>query len=63
MRHNQTLSGMALSFSAELGRPVGQQLCGHDPTSPNWNHWYETYVPIADDIFAVHLNNLANEQT
>ncbi len=35
----------------------------NDPTSPNWNDWYETYVPIADDIFAVHLHNLANEQT
>jgi hypothetical protein len=34
----------------------------NDPTSPNWNDWYETFVPTADDIFTAHLNNLANEQ-
>ena len=29
----------------------------HDPTTPNWNAWYDTMVPIADDLFDKHLDN------
>jgi hypothetical protein len=35
----------------------------NDSTRPNWIDCYETFVPIADDIFTAHLSNLANEQT
>ena len=27
----------------------------------NWNHWYKTNIPIADDRFDEHLNKLNNE--
>ena len=32
-----------------------------DPKSANWNRWYDQYVPIADDVYDVHLAELRNE--
>lgn len=32
-----------------------------DPTTPNWNAWYELFVPIADDLYDDHLNELRKE--
>jgi hypothetical protein len=32
-----------------------------DPTSPNWNAWYDHYVPIADDLYDNHLAELEAE--
>lgn len=29
----------------------------NDPNTPNWNAWYDTMVPIADDLFTKHLNS------
>lgn len=34
-----------------------------DPTSPNWNDWYDLYVPIADDLYDEHLAQLKKEGT
>jgi hypothetical protein len=30
----------------------------NDPSTPNWNAWYDRMVPIADQIFEAHLNTL-----
>ena len=27
----------------------------NDPTTPNWNAWYDTNIPIADDLFDRHI--------
>lgn len=32
-----------------------------DPSSPNWNQWYDHYVPIADDLYDAHLEELRQE--
>ena len=32
-----------------------------DDPSANWNRWYDQYVPIADDLYDVHLAELRNE--
>ena len=32
-----------------------------DPGSPNWNRWYDHYVPIADDLYDTHLKELTEE--
>lgn len=29
--------------------------------SPNWNQWYDHYVPIADDLYDNHLEELREE--
>lgn len=29
----------------------------NESTSPNWNAWYDTMVPIADDLFDKHLKS------
>ena len=34
----------------------------NDLTTPNWNDWYDTFIPIADDLFAAHLSNLAKQR-
>jgi hypothetical protein len=28
---------------------------------PNWNAWYEHFVPIADDLYDEHLHELRKE--
>ena len=34
----------------------------HDaPTTPSWNAWYDTYVPIADQRYDDHLAELRRE--
>ena len=32
-----------------------------DPNSPNWNRWYDHYVPIADDLYDTHNAELQEE--
>ena len=32
-----------------------------DPTSPNWNDWYDYFVPIGDDLYDEHINELRKE--
>jgi hypothetical protein len=32
-----------------------------DPHSPNWNRWYDHYVPIADDLYDAHIAELQEE--
>jgi hypothetical protein len=34
---------------------IGGDKSPDDPKSANWNRWYEQYVPIADDLYDVHL--------
>ena len=34
----------------------------HDaPTTPSWNAWYDTYVPIADQRYDDHLAELRRD--
>lgn len=28
----------------------------------NWNRWYKKNIPIADDLFDVHVKNLRDEK-
>lgn len=32
-----------------------------DATSANWNRWYDTFVPVADDLYDFHLHELSEE--
>lgn len=38
---------------------VGGDKSPDDPGSPNWNRWYDTYVPQADDLYDHHLPSCA----
>jgi hypothetical protein len=32
-----------------------------DPSSPNWNRWYDHFVPTADALYDAHLDELREE--
>jgi hypothetical protein len=32
-----------------------------DPRSPNWNRWYDHFIPIADDLYDAHVDELHQE--
>ena len=40
---------------------IGGDKSPDDPKSPNWNRWYDRYVPIADDLYNVYLHELREE--
>lgn len=40
---------------------IGGNKGSDDDTSPKWNRWYDHYVPIADDLYDVHLDELSEE--
>ena len=40
---------------------IGGDKSPDDPKSPNWNRWYDRYVPIADDLYDVYLYELREE--
>lgn len=40
---------------------VGGDKSPDDPKSPNWNDWYDRYVPIADELYDTHLDELREE--
>jgi hypothetical protein len=40
---------------------IGGVKSADDPASPNWNRWYDHYVPIADDLYDDHLKELREE--
>lgn len=40
---------------------IGGDKSPDDPGSPNWNQWYDRYVPIADDLYDSHLRELREE--
>lgn len=42
---------------------LGGNKADDDQTTPNWNAWYERYVPVADDLYDDHLASVAQEQT
>ena len=32
-----------------------------DATSASWNRWYDTFVPVADDLYDTHVRELTEE--
>jgi hypothetical protein len=40
---------------------IGGQKGPQDAASPNWERWYDRYVPIADRLYDVHLDELREE--
>lgn len=40
---------------------IGGNKSATDRDSPNWNDWYDGYVPIADDLYDTHLVELREE--
>ena len=40
---------------------IGGDKSPDDSGSPNWNRWYDHYVPIADDLYDTHLQELTEE--
>lgn len=40
---------------------IGGDKSPSDSNSPNWNRWYDRYVPIADDMYDTHLRELHEE--
>ncbi len=40
---------------------IGGDKSPDDPGSPNWNRWYDRYVPVADDLYDDYLAELREE--
>jgi hypothetical protein len=40
---------------------LGGDKSGSEPGSPKWNDWYARQVPVADDLYDVHLSELRDE--
>jgi len=40
---------------------IGGDKSPDDPGSPNWNRWYDRYLPIADDLYDEYLDELREE--
>ena len=40
---------------------IGGDKSPDEPGSPNWNLWYDHYLPIADDLYDIHLEELREE--
>lgn len=40
---------------------LGGSKSPNESSSPNWNAWYEQYVPMADDLYDEHLGALPEE--
>jgi hypothetical protein len=40
---------------------IGGDKSPDDPSSPNWNRWYDRFVPMADDLYDTHLEELKAE--
>ena len=40
---------------------IGGDKSPDDPTSPTWNRWYDTFVPIADTLYDAHLRELTED--
>lgn len=65
MKELRVPGGLRVLFAFDPRR-VGVLLVGgdkspDDPGSPNWNRWYDLYVPMADDLYDVYLNELREE--
>ena len=42
---------------------IGGDKSPDDPGTPTWNRWYEHFVPIADELYDAHLDELRKEGT
>lgn len=40
---------------------IGGDKSPDEPGSPSWNHWYDHYTPIADDLYDTYLDELRRE--
>lgn len=40
---------------------IGGNKSPDDPNSPTWNRWYDQYIPIADDLYDTHIQELSEE--
>ena len=40
---------------------IGGDKSPDDPSSANWNEWYDHYTPIADDLYDTYLDELREE--
>ena len=40
---------------------IGGHKSPDGPESPNWNQWYDHYLPIADALYDTHLDELRQE--
>jgi len=65
MKELRVPGGLRVLFAFDPRR-VGILLIGgdkspDDPGSPNWNRWYDRYVPIADDLYDIYLDELREE--
>lgn len=65
MKELRAERAMRVLFAFDPRRTAILLVGGHkgvaDNASPKWNAWYDRYVPIADDLFDVHLAELRKE--
>ncbi|MYA82407.1 MAG: diaminopimelate decarboxylase [Acidimicrobiales bacterium] len=40
---------------------IGGDKSPSESGSPDWNRWYDRYLPVADDLYDIHLNELRGE--
>ncbi len=65
MKELRVPAGLRVLFAFDPRRAaillIGGDKSPDGPKSANWNRWYDQYVPIADDLYDVHLAELRNE--
>jgi hypothetical protein len=40
---------------------IGGDKSPDEPSTDNWNRWYDQFVPVADDLYDAHLAELRTE--
>jgi hypothetical protein len=65
MKELRAERSLRLLFAFDPRRTAILLVGGHkgdaDNGSPKWNAWYDRYIPVADDLFDQHLEQLKQE--
>ncbi len=65
MKELRAERALRVLFAFDPGRTavllIGGNKSAADVKSPNWNDWYDEYVPVADALYDAHLIELREE--
>jgi hypothetical protein len=65
MKELRSEAGVRVLFAFDPRRTaillIGGDKSPSDPTSPDWNEWYEKFISVADDLYDTHIKELKME--
>ena len=65
MKELRAEKGIRVLFALDPRRTaillIGGDKSPGERSSPDWKRWYDRYVPIADDLYDIHLVELRDE--